>query len=406
MTNNLRSSPESLCESRPLLEHEDSIATKRFLVLDGWRGLCALLVAVHNVNFGPWIPQRSLVAHSSLFVDFFFVLSGFVISHAYAGKLHRVSDLTAFMLRRFGRLWPLHVAVLVSLVILHFAKISIAGIAHLELDADVPNAVLSVRTISTNLLFIQIFDVRSWLSWNAPSWSISAEFWTYLTFAAGYLIFSTERTHALLVGAIAVSAAGLIFFRSADFLETNTSFAFFRCLYGFSVGHLTYRAFRSLPAKSGSILELSVVLLVASYVTFTGNDITSMIAPAIFGFSIWVFAQEHGIVSWSMKTRAFVRLGTWSYSIYMVHWILRNFLVRANEIVEKLIARHSIPSYFSMTQARTQLIVIAVYLIVTVIMAAVAYRWIEQPGRRYFNRWAEKLSASVPEKKDVCKSAD
>ena len=326
MTNNLLGSPESSCESRPLSEDEYSIATKRFLVLDGWRGLCALLVAVHNVNFGPWIPQRSFVAHSSLFVDFFFVLSGFVISHAYAGKLRRVSDMTAFMLRRFGRLWPLHVAVLISLVILHFAKFAVAGFAHLELDADVPNAALSVRTISTNLLFIQIFDVKSWLSWNAPSWSISTEFWTYQTFAVGCLLFATRRMRILVVGAIAVSAAGVIFFRSADFLETNTAFAFFRCLYGFSVGHLTYLAFRSLPAKSGSILELSVVLLVASYVTFVGNDITSMIAPAIFGFSVWVFAQEHGIVSWSLKTRPFVRLGMWSYSIYMVHCVRRQVI--------------------------------------------------------------------------------
>ena len=403
--NSLHSCPESLCKSRPLSEGEDSIATKRFVVLDGWRGLCALLVAIHNVDFGPWIPQRSFVAHSSLFVDFFFVLSGFVISHAYAGKLRRLSDATAFMLRRFGRLWPLHVTVLVSLVIMHFARFAIAGVAHLDLDADVPNAVLSARTILTNLLFIQIFDVRSRLSWNAPSWSISTEFWTYLTFAVVCLLFLTRRMSVLVVGAIAVFAAGVIFFQSADFLETNTAFAFFRCLYGFSVGHLTYQAFRSVPAKSGSILELSVVLLVVSYVTFTGNEVTSMIAPAIFGFSIWVFAQEHGIVSWSMKTRLFVGLGTWSYSIYMVHWILRNLLVRVNEIIEKLIARHSIPSYFSMTQARTQLIVIAVYLIVTVVMAALAYRWIEQPGRRYFNRWAGKLFPSVLEKKDMCGSA-
>jgi peptidoglycan/LPS O-acetylase OafA/YrhL len=89
----------------------------------------------------------------------------------------------------------------------------------------------------------------------------------------------------------------------------------------------------------------------------------------------------------------------------MVHWILRNLLVRVNEIIEKLIARHSIPSYFSMTQVRTQLIVIAVYLIATLVMAALAYRWIEQPGRRYFNRWAGKLFPSVLEKKDMCGSA-
>jgi peptidoglycan/LPS O-acetylase OafA/YrhL len=354
------------------------IEPNRFLVLDSWRGLCALLVAVHNVNFGPWIPQRLFIAHSSLFVDFFFVLSGFVISHAYAMKLHGSSDAIAFMLRRFGRLWPLHITVLFWLVILHFARIGMAD--------DASDAALSARTISTNLFFLQIFDVKSWLSWNAPSWSISAEFWTYLIFAVTCVLFSTARMRVLAFVVLAAFAAIVIFFQSDVFLETNTAYAFLRCLYGFSVGYLTYQAFRSTPARGGSILELSVVVLVVGYVTFTGNQIVSMIAPAIFGLSIWVFAQERGAVSRSMKLQPFVRLGDWSYSIYMVHWILRNFLLRANDIIENLIAHHSIPGYLSMREVPIRLTVITAYLIATVLLAAVTYRWIEQPGRRYFNR--------------------
>ena len=174
--------------------------------------------------------------------------------------------------------------------------------------------------------------------------------------------------------ALAVFAAAVIFFRSDDFLETNTAYAFFRCLYGFSAGYLTYQTFRSIPAKGGSILELSVVVLVVSYVTFAGNQIASMIAPAIFGLSIWVFAHEHGIVSRSMKLQPFIKLGDWSYSIYMVHWILRNFLLRANDIIENLIARHSISGYLSMREVPIQLTVITAYLIATVLLAAVTYR--------------------------------
>jgi peptidoglycan/LPS O-acetylase OafA/YrhL len=373
---------------------EASISTKRFIVLDVLRGLFALLVAVHNVNFGPWIPQPRFVANSSLFVDFFFVLSGFVISHAYAGKLRRVSDITSFILRRFGRLWPLHAAVLGYLVLLYFAKFAVAWFAHLDLDADVAGGTLLARTIATNLLLIQIFDLKSWLSWNAPSWSISAEFWTYLTLAVTCLFFSTTRMRVFANVAIAAAAAGVILFRSENFLETNTAYAFFRCLYGFSVGHLTYQAYRLLPARSGSTLELSTVFLVLSYVAIAGDGITSMIAPIIFGFSVWVFAHEQGIVSRSIKKRPLIRLGIWSYSIYMVHWILRNFLVRANDAIEQLIARHLLPSAFSMAETGTQLIVIALYLIATLMIAALTYQWVEQPSRRYFNNLAKKFSTS------------
>jgi peptidoglycan/LPS O-acetylase OafA/YrhL len=367
--------------------------SKRFVVLDSWRGLCALLVAVHNLNFGPWLPQRSFVAHSSLFVDFFFVLSGFVISHAYEGRFVRLSDIAAFMLRRFGRLWPLHVAVLVCLIVLHFARFVIARSANLTLDADA-NGTHLLRTIATNLLFIQIFDVKSWLSWNAPSWSISTEFWTYLVFAIVCLFFSIKRMSNLVMGAIAASAAVLIFFRSPDFLETNTAFAFFRCLYGFCTGYLIYQVYKSFPTKIGSIAELPVILLVAGYVTYLGSGIASMMAPAIFGFAIWVFAHEEGVISRAMKTRPFIRLGTWSYSIYMVHWLLRNLLVRANEIIENLLARHLIPTGISLNRTLTQLTVTVLYLVTTVSIAAVTYRLIEQPGRKYFNGLAETLFAS------------
>jgi peptidoglycan/LPS O-acetylase OafA/YrhL len=92
--------------------------------------VCALLVAIHNLNFGPWLPQVAFVAHSSLFVDFFFVLSGFVISHAYMDRLSRASDVIRFRLRRIGGLWPLHVAVLAALVGLLFVKFAAAALLH------------------------------------------------------------------------------------------------------------------------------------------------------------------------------------------------------------------------------------------------------------------------------------
>jgi peptidoglycan/LPS O-acetylase OafA/YrhL len=78
----------------------------RFVALDSWRGVCAILAAIHNLNFGPWLPQVAFVANSSLFVDFFFALnlSGFVISHAYMDRLSCASDVIRFMLRRIGRL--------------------------------------------------------------------------------------------------------------------------------------------------------------------------------------------------------------------------------------------------------------------------------------------------------------
>jgi peptidoglycan/LPS O-acetylase OafA/YrhL len=57
----------------------------RFVALDSWRGFCALLVALYHVPVTAFVFLNPLVRGSFLFVDFFFVLSGFVISFTYEG---------------------------------------------------------------------------------------------------------------------------------------------------------------------------------------------------------------------------------------------------------------------------------------------------------------------------------
>ena len=66
--------------------------TVRFEVLDAWRGIAALLVAVYHFQTMHHAAFLPFVRNSYLFVDFFFVVSGFVIAHAYAGRLETRRD--------------------------------------------------------------------------------------------------------------------------------------------------------------------------------------------------------------------------------------------------------------------------------------------------------------------------
>lgn len=59
----------------------------RFRSLDAWRGICALCVAALHLNTIGWINTSALIQNAGRFVDFFFVLSGFVIAHAYRERL-------------------------------------------------------------------------------------------------------------------------------------------------------------------------------------------------------------------------------------------------------------------------------------------------------------------------------
>ena len=85
---------------------------RRLQVLDAQRGLCALFVALFHARGLSHFSGLSFVQGSWLFVDFFFVLSGFVIALVYLDEIDGVPALVGFVIRRFGRLWPLHAFVL------------------------------------------------------------------------------------------------------------------------------------------------------------------------------------------------------------------------------------------------------------------------------------------------------
>ena len=101
----------------------------RFTVLDSWRGISALLVAAFHLPVLSHQFAIPLLRNAFLFVDFFFVLSGFVITHAYDSKLATGRQGVSFMVRRFGRVWPLHMAVLLAFVAVELGKLALpAGI--------------------------------------------------------------------------------------------------------------------------------------------------------------------------------------------------------------------------------------------------------------------------------------
>ena len=95
----------------------------RFRALDGFRGLCALLVALYHLPiYNHLLGPQFFLPNAQMLMDFFFVLSGFLICSAYGERLKAWSDVLSFAQARFARLWPLHVAMLAVFVVIEVAK--------------------------------------------------------------------------------------------------------------------------------------------------------------------------------------------------------------------------------------------------------------------------------------------
>src|SRR5690349_1149576 len=98
-------------------------AKPRFASLDCLRGLFASMVVFHHMvdyTSSP-VVHNNFFRYSNLFVDFFFVLSGFVISYSYSSFPTRES-LQRFYKKRLLRLYPLHFFLLLVFVLFEFAK--------------------------------------------------------------------------------------------------------------------------------------------------------------------------------------------------------------------------------------------------------------------------------------------
>ncbi|HYL24760.1 MAG TPA: acyltransferase, partial [Burkholderiales bacterium] len=299
---------------------------KRFDALESWRGIAACLVALYHMQMFV-NTDLPVFRNSYLFVDFFFVLSGFVIAANYEQRLAEGWSLWRFALLRFGRLYPLHLALLGAWIVVHLAHVA-SG--HATVSAFQPPR-YSADTIVANLLLVQGMHLFNFASWNQPSWTISAEFYTYLIFALA-VVAAKRRIVLLLLPAILAAAAAL--WLLVDNIDTNIEWGLIRCICGFASGVLVWHVYRAAWLRSGTALELAALALVVAFVWRAGRSELSFAAPAVFALAVVVFAAEAGPVSRLLRAPALLWVGARSYSIYMVHFLVGSLLLDCAKLLK------------------------------------------------------------------------
>ena len=181
---------------------------------------------------------------------------------------------------------------------------------------------------------------------------------------------------------------------------TTVNFGIIRCIYGFGTGALCCLVWRRtkdlLPEKIKSVrmwslLEIVAVISVLLFVSLAKETAWVYAAPFVFFMTIYIFTHEKGIISKLLLHRFFVLLGTLSYSIYMTHaFIAGKVFTLGGRIVAKVTdvdtfmtinGKERLATNIWMGDALTLL-----YLAVVIAVSILTYKYIEEPGRKYFRK--------------------
>ena len=176
----------------------------RFEALDAWRGLAALAVAYRHVNGTAPFLANDFHDNLSRAVDFFFVLSGFVIAFSYGDRLARGLSIARFLLLRWGRVWPLHATMVLAYLVLELGLLATGPVA--EIGGRAPfTGPRDVAALPASFLLVQDWIWPGRDLWNVQSWSVSVELALYIGAA---LLWRLAGGRALAIGAALALALG------------------------------------------------------------------------------------------------------------------------------------------------------------------------------------------------------
>lgn len=312
--------------------------------------------------------DSGLIRNGYLGVDLFFILSGMILTHVNIDRVRagtfRYGD---FMVHRLARIYPLHLAVFLAFVALY----AVAARAGIETGGEGENWEYAPQ----HLLLLHAWGTTGAHAWNAPSWSISAEFFAYLLFPLSLFLIARLRPLAGLCLAAAFMTATWIVSPMIDgqqLTERSYDFGILRVMPEFLIGVFLYQVLRRMH-DSGRVapwvprlllLPVAALFLGAAHLDMADPVLIAGLTALLFVLGLCALAAPDN----PMRHPALVYLGEISYSTYMVHYI---FLVVGGGLSLRFFGSGAFPLWYWLA------VIAALYL-----ASAVSYHLIELPARR------------------------
>lgn len=362
---------------------------QRFVILDFLRFAFAMAVFLGHAH--------ALFAsrHAHLAVDYFFILSGFVLSYAYYRKVENKGFITSFIKDRFARLYPLHAYTLIVFVLLNFWFTDIT--TH-PLEDRWSYQDGRAYTLLLNIGLLNNVGLSpSGPSWNAPAWSISVEFWINIAIAIAAYIFRKRVVPLLLLGSVVAyvillrhpEGLGVFYTNLRGWLNTGL----LRGIGGMGLGVACFAAYNVILGKFKSInitvlAAIALALIAAQIYIISGGYSpisTDFIIAPISALTVVVVAVFETRVNLSKFAISKVMewLGECSYSIYLNHWAVIIFV------------NYFMNYAWEMKIDLKEPITFTIFVAFVVIYSRITYRLIEIPGKNFIKGKKPQKGASV-----------
>jgi len=339
-----------------LTTNAQSPSQRHFLVLDGLRGVAAISVATFHacIVFG----AKQLLPNAFLAVDFFFLLSGIVVAHAYEDRLKK-GEMVAYLERRVIRLYPMiMLGASIGLSVL-FTSVAARQMSSMTLIFLGMSAMLCIPVLRANVYP----GSHSIAPINNPSWSLFFELFVNAVYGLIAKRLTNRLLIAIVLGSLFVEGLGVVKFNGANggaYTETF-KWGFARVLFPFFLGVLINRIIvprgRSPSRITPALLTMIFVatLCLPSWGSRTGISelvAIAVIYPAIIiaAMNTTVASQRGGLLTW---------IGAVSYPLYAIHAPLFLWLAR----LQRLTAFQFPVSPYLWTASAVMLSVFAAWLV-------------------------------------------
>ncbi|NTZ42344.1 acyltransferase [Altererythrobacter sp. SALINAS58] len=329
--------------------------------MDGLRGVAAIAVAVGHLNNVLGVDRH--LTNSALAVDFFFMLSGFVLAHAYGGKLARGRWFIPFLIARVIRLYPL---ILVGALVGASAYL-MRGTDAGYLGRLLFQSILLVPEIKYSNIDPSVFPI------NPPAWSLLFEVIASILFGLG-----VWRVH--LLGPLLLFSAAALFSTVISYQTFDVGWSpdllwsgLIRVMFGMGAGIFLYRVHcrgsaRILPLHIG--IAGSTLVLILSGVF---SSVAFQMASVFLFFPLIILGSARASNRWIGACKWF---GELSYPLYIIHWPVYLWIGFA-------IASTSLPIRDSVLGG--------ISLITAIITSLMVLRLYDQPVRRWLTKRARLL---------------